>query len=118
MYNGWRFGYAKIWQRKPDRDYDALPESSCTLSCHRYHIQKESYYRRWRKTYEDEEEQCIEDIFPSDSDSNDNLGRVSEAVTTSLDITEVIRDVRKIIKLFRKCSMNNDSLQAYVEQFT
>lgn len=34
------------------------------------------------KTYEDIEEQCDEDIFSSDSDSDDNLARVPETETT------------------------------------
>ncbi|GBP63478.1 hypothetical protein EVAR_49531_1 [Eumeta japonica] len=54
------------------------------------------------KTYEDIEEQCDEDIFSSDSDSNDNLATVPETVTTRPDISQAIEDVCKIVKLFRK----------------
>lgn len=68
------------------------------------------------KTYEDIEEQCDEDIFSSDSDSDDNLARVPETVTTRPDISQAIEDVRKIVKLFRKSPMNNGLLQTYVKE--
>lgn len=72
------------------------------------------------KTYQDVEEQCDEvdeDIFSSDSDSDDNLARAPEVVTTCRsDITQAIQDVRKIVKLFRKSPMNNGLLQAYVKE--
>ncbi|GBP20687.1 hypothetical protein EVAR_16560_1 [Eumeta japonica] len=62
------------------------------------------------KTYEDIEEQCDEDIFLSDSDSDDNLARVPETVTTRPYISQAIEDVRKIVKLFRKNPMYNGIL--------